>query len=75
MDATRIWLPNEAEFDPSRTRLDGMTNLTVSRSLAELKNWTATQSIHQIRRELELIRQENPDLYEALAKDDPNLIK
>ena len=74
MDATRAWLPNESEFDPSRIMHD-ISSLTISRPVSSLKNWTATESIDRIRHELELIRQENPDLYEALAKDNPDLIK
>jgi hypothetical protein len=47
-------------------------NATVRIDLTEP---TATTSISNILKEITEIKAENKDLYEALARDDPNLIK
>lgn len=47
-------------------------NATVRIGLTKL---TATASVSKILKEITEIKAENKDLYEALAREDPNLIK
>ncbi len=81
MEATEAWLPTNSKFDTNTVmKLPDVSLLSIALSnsiLEAIKYWTATKSegVFQLRKELQSIREEHPDLYDALAKDNPDLIK